>query len=92
LCEQFLDDENFRSCDSVESREGATVDAEVEVCPAMGLKACCKPECKLHHYSPAFYRTGKFDVPPPALRRAACGQGVMCEIVLCAFKHPAPQR
>ena len=92
LCEQFLDDENFSICDGVESREDATVDFEVEVCPVMGLKACCNPHCKLHHYSPAFYRTGKFDVPPRSLRGAACGQGAMCEIVLCGFKHPAPAR
>ena len=93
LCEQFLDDENFSICEGVESRDGATVDdAEVEVCPEMGLRACRNPHCKLHHYSPAFYRTGKFDVPPRSLRGAECGQGAMCEIVLCGFKHPAPAR
>jgi hypothetical protein len=90
MCEQFLDDENFSLCDSVDSCKSATVDADVEVCPVMGLKACCKPHCKLHHYSPAFYREGKVDVPPHSLRRAACGQGAMCEIVYCTFKHPAP--
>jgi len=91
LCEQYLDDENFRVGHVAEDRAGATAGVDIAVCPALRSGACRNPGCDLHHYSPAFYRTGAFHSPPPNIKSAVCVQGGMCEIVLCGFKHAAPK-